>query len=125
MKILDGRDIGCWFDISRKRAKTKFFGLHWSGGNDGGSGEDQARRVYGTLVSRGDSIHFVCCADGTFVQMADLDTHAVHIGSAHNDDTVGCEFVCPGSSGVTPSVPRPKFTSTVHGVPVTYYGFTP
>ena len=80
--------------------------------------------MYNTLVARGDSIHFVCAADGTFVQMADLDAHAVHIGSGYNDTTVGVEFVCPGSSGVLPTVSRPKFTSIVHGNPVTYYGFT-
>lgn len=126
MRILDGRTLGLWFNIDRPRVqKTRYFGMHWTGGSDAGDVPTQAKRVHDTLAARGDSIHFVGCADGTFVQMADLDAHCVHIGSAHNDDTIGCEFVCPGSAGITPAVPRPLYQSLVHGAPVTYYGFTP
>lgn len=124
MNVIDGRSLGLWFDLPRKRLSTRYFGVHWTGGSDAGTVAEQAGRVFGTLAARGDQIHFIGCADGTIVQVADLASHAVHIGSAHNDDTIGCEFVCPGSSGVTPSVPRPKFTSTVHGHQVTYWGFT-
>jgi len=125
MKIIDGRELGLWFDGTTKRAAaTRYLALHWTGGSDAGTVVDQATRVYATLVARGDSIHFVGCADGTFVQMADLDAHCVHVGSAHNDDSIGCEFVCPGSSGLAPAVPRPLFQSIVHGAPVTYWGFT-
>lgn len=115
MNILDGRTLGTWFAPQRARGATNYFVVHWTGGSDAGDVAAQATRVYQTLVARGDSIHFVCCADGTLVQMASLDQHCIHAGSGYNDQSIGCEFVCPGSSGVVPTVSRPFYG---------YYGFT-
>jgi N-acetyl-anhydromuramyl-L-alanine amidase AmpD len=125
VNVIDGRTLGLWFDIARKRPSTSYFVLHWTGGPNSGTVAEQAGRVFGTLVARGDSITYICCADGTIVQVADLDAHCVHAGSAMNDRAPGVEVVCPGSSGLVPTVACPKFTSMVHGAPVTYYGYTP
>jgi len=118
---------GPQFDISRKRAgKTTLFVVHWSGGEPTGTPLEQATKVYNTLVSRGDSVQYVCTSDGTIVQLADIDAHCVHGGSAVNDISVGIEVVCPGSAlDVTANPARPTYQTKIHGAPVTYRGFLP
>ncbi len=88
------------------------------------AGENPAKTVYNTLVSRGLSVHFHIGSDGTITQYADLDRRCAH-ASAVNAYSIGVEMTNKGLAPEDPHHPRSSYVDYARGAKHTFLDFLP
>lgn len=111
------------------RAKFPMVGRYTQIGLHATGGIGDHRQVTRTLLARRLGVHFVCDANGDWVQILNLKNRGAHIAGL-NDLAVGIEFVSPLFAGALAErelgkgVSRLEYKATVGRRTVSYVGLT-
>lgn len=109
-----GRDVRTWhetglvFRARPMRTATRAVVLHWTGGENGGTG------VFETLCDRGLSVHFLVDHAGMVWQYCDANACAAHCGGA-NAWSIGIEVANRAVPKPHARWPREEYVERVHG----------